>query len=49
MTEKEVRQLLAMTQTVYPNYNANCDNTLEWAVDIEKQVEEEIIKISLNL
>lgn len=32
-----------------PNYNANCDNTLEWAVDIEKQVEEEIIKISLNL
>lgn len=32
-----------------PNHNANCDNTLEWAVDIEKQVEEEIIKISLNL
>lgn len=32
-----------------PNYNANCDNTLEWAVDIEKQVEEEIMKISLNL
>lgn len=32
-----------------PNYNANCDNTLEWAADIEKQVEEEIIKISLNL
>nr|DAX01572.1 MAG TPA: integrase serine recombinase [Bacteriophage sp.] len=32
-----------------PNYDANCDNTLEWAVDIEKQVEEEIIKISLNL
>lgn len=32
-----------------PNYDANCDNTLEWAVDIEKQVEEEIMKISLNL
>ena len=32
-----------------PNYNANCDNTLEWAVDIEKQVEAEIMKISLNL
>lgn len=32
-----------------PNYNANCNNSLEWAVDIEKQVEEEIMKISLNL
>ena len=32
-----------------PNYNANCNNTLEWAVDIEKQVEAEIMKISLNL
>ncbi len=32
-----------------PNYNANCDNSLEWAADIEKQVEEEIMKISLNL
>nr|DAP38862.1 MAG TPA: integrase serine recombinase [Bacteriophage sp.] len=32
-----------------PNYNADCNNSLEWAVDIEKQVEEEIIKISLNL
>lgn len=32
-----------------PNYNANCDNTLEWADDIEKQVEEEILKISLDL
>ena len=32
-----------------PNYNANCDNTLEWAADIEKQVEAEIMKISLNL
>ena len=32
-----------------PNYNANCDNTLEWATDIEKQVEAEIMKISLNL
>ena len=32
-----------------PNYNANCDNSLEWANDIEKQVEKEILKISLNL
>lgn len=32
-----------------PNYNANCNNSLEWADDIEKQVEEEILKISLDL
>lgn len=32
-----------------PNYNANCNNSLEWANDIEKQVEEEILKISLDL
>lgn len=32
-----------------PNYNSECDNTIEWAADIEKQVEEEIIKISLDL
>mgnify|MGYP000009353301 FL=1 len=32
-----------------PNYNANCNNSLEWADDIEKQVEKEILKISLNL
>ena len=32
-----------------PNYDANCNNSLEWATDIEKQVEEEIMKISLNL
>lgn len=32
-----------------PNYDRNCNNTLEWARDIEKQVEEEIIKISLDL
>ena len=32
-----------------PNYNPNCDNSLEWADDIEKQVEEQILKISLNL
>ena len=32
-----------------PNYDANCNNSLEWAVDIEKQVEAEIMKISLNL
>ena len=32
-----------------PNYNADCNNSLEWADDIEEQVEEEILKISLNL
>lgn len=32
-----------------PNYNASCNNSLEWANDIEKQVEEEILKISLDL
>lgn len=32
-----------------PNYNPNCDNTLEWAVDIEKQVEDKILEISLNI
>lgn len=32
-----------------PNYDANCNNSLEWADDIEKQVEEEILKISLDL
>lgn len=32
-----------------PNHNPNCNNSLEWAEDIEKQVEEEILKISLNL
>ena len=32
-----------------PNYNKDCDNSTEWAVDIEKQVEAEIMKISLNL
>ena len=31
-----------------PNYDANCNNSLEWATDIEKQVEEEIMKISLK-
>lgn len=32
-----------------PNYNPNCDNTLEWAVNIEKQVEDKILEISLNI
>lgn len=32
-----------------PNYNADCNNSLEWADDIEEQVEEEILKISLDL
>ena len=32
-----------------PNYNPNCNNTLEWAVDIEKQVEDKILEISLNI
>ena len=32
-----------------PNYDSRCNNTLEWASDIEKQVKEEILKISLKL
>lgn len=32
-----------------PNHNPNCNNTLEWAVDIEKQVEDKILEISLNI
>lgn len=32
-----------------PNHNPNCNNSLEWADDIEKQVEEQILKISLDL
>lgn len=32
-----------------PNYNHDCNNSLEWADDIEKQVENEILKISLDL
>ena len=32
-----------------PNHNPNCNNTLEWAVDIEKQVEDKIVEISLNI
>lgn len=32
-----------------PNYNKNCNNTVEWAENIEKQVESEILKISVNL
>lgn len=32
-----------------PNYNHDCNNSAEWAVDIERQVEEQILKISLDL
>lgn len=32
-----------------PNYNHDCDNSVEWADKIEEQVESEILKISLNL
>lgn len=32
-----------------PNHNPNCKNAHEWAVDIEKQVEEKILEISLEL
>lgn len=32
-----------------PNYDMNCDNTLEWAKDIESQVEEQIKQIALNI
>ena len=32
-----------------PNHNSNCNNSLEWADEIESQVEEQILKISLDL
>ena len=32
-----------------PNHNSDCNNSLEWASEIEKQVEETIIEISLNI
>lgn len=32
-----------------PNYDANCDNTPHEATQIERQVEDEILKISLNV
>ena len=32
-----------------PNYNHDCDKSVEWADKIEEQVESEILKISLNL
>ena len=32
-----------------PNHNPNCSNSNEWADEIEKQVEEQILKISLDL
>ena len=32
-----------------PNHNPNCNNSLEWSDEIENQVEEQILKISLDL
>lgn len=32
-----------------PNYNHDCNNSLEWADEIEKQVENEILRISVDL
>lgn len=32
-----------------PNYDENCDNSIEWSDEIEEQVEKEIIRISLDL
>lgn len=32
-----------------PNHNPDCSNSLEWADDIEEQVEREMLKISLDL
>ena len=32
-----------------PNHNPKCDNTLSWADEIEKQVEEKILEISLSM
>lgn len=37
------------TMSYLPNYSADCNNTLEWASDIESQVEDQILKISLDL
>lgn len=37
------------TMSYLPNYSADCNNTLEWAADIERQVEDQILKISLDL
>ena len=32
-----------------PNHDSSCNNSLEWANEIENQVEEQILKISLDL
>ena len=32
-----------------PNHNAGCNNSIEWSDEIERQVEEQIVKISLDL
>lgn len=32
-----------------PNFDQNCTNSLEWASDIERQVEEKVLEISLNI
>lgn len=32
-----------------PNYDENCDNSIEWSDEIEEQVEKKIIRISLDL
>ena len=32
-----------------PNHSPNCNNSLEWADEVESQVEEQILKISLDL
>lgn len=32
-----------------PNWDPSCDNSQEWASDVEKAVEEQMLKISLNL
>ena len=32
-----------------PNHNSKCNNSYDWASDIEKQVEEQIWKLSLDL
>lgn len=35
--------------TYLPNHNPDCNNTLEWASDIENAVEKEILQISANI
>ena len=52
-TPKTPKKIVCCSRDKYlsylPNFNSDCNNSCEWASDIEKQVEDEIIKISLDL